>query len=455
MCRLRLIRNTENAISIKRDLTTLALDLGSPYEAASKTRLSYLPDEVRVLHVLDHSLPIHSGYSFRTVSLIREQRHRGWNTIQLTTPKHTDPGPLTEEIDGLIFHRTPPASFANKPVLGEISLIRAVAQRIEEIATVEGPNILHAHSPVLNALACLRAGRRLGLPVIYEVRGFWEDAAVSHGTAIEDGLRYRLTRSIEGYALKHADAVIAICDGLRRDMVARGIPAERVTVIPNGVDTAEFSFGSEPDRPLKAQLQLDGCLVLGFMGSFYAYEGLDLLLDALPLIRRENRNVAVLLVGGGPAEDELKEQARRLGIEKSVRFVGRVQHDDIQRYYSIVDIFVYPRHAMRLTEKVTPLKPLEAMALGGIVLGSDVGGHRELIRDGENGFLFKADDIEDLTRSIAHLVRRRESWRDIAQTARRFVERERSWPVTTAHHPEAYACAFESARRNGRRQTRL
>ena len=146
--------------------------------------------------------------------------------------------------------------------------------------------------------------------------------------------------------------------------------------------------------------------MIGFLGSFYYYEGLDLLLSALPSVLQKRPETVLLLVGGGPAEDALKAQVQRLGIGGAVRFVGRVAHDRIRSYYNLVDIFVYPRLPMRLTETVTPLKPLEAMARGGIVLVSDVGGHRELVRDRETGYFFRAGDPDALSRSILDIMAR-------------------------------------------------
>lgn len=413
-----------------------------------------LPAGFTVLHVLDHSLPMHSGYSFRSLALFREQRRRGWRTAQLTTPKHTLRGPDPETVEGFVFHRTPALSpMADRPLLREAALVRAVARRIAQVAAVEQPHLLHAHSPVLNALACLVAGRRLGLPVVYEVRAFWEDAAASHGTAPSGGLRYRAVHALETWALRRADAVTTICEGLRQDMLGRGLAAGQVTVIPNGVDVAEFSFGLRPDPALRAALGLDGRLVLGFLGSFYSYEGLDFLLAALPLIRAQRPDVVALLVGGGPAEAALKEQARRLGLDEAVRFLGRVPHAEIQRYYDLVEIFVYPRRPIRLTETVTPLKPLEAMARGGIVLASDVGGHRELVRDGETGHLFRAGDVAALAQAVLRLAAARTDWERVTRNARRFVERERSWAVTTQGYEQAYARALRARPGSGRRMT--
>ena len=188
------------------------------------------------------------------------------------------------------------------------------------------------------------------------------------------------------------NAVTTICEGLRGDILGRGIPPEKVTVIPNAVNIENFSMAGIRDVQLATTLGLNENVVLGFIGSFYAYEGLAVLIQALPKMLAGNPKIRVLLVGGGPQEQELKALAARFGVENKVIFTGRVPHDQVQAYYNLIDILVYPRLKMRLTDLVTPLKPLEAMAQGRLVVASDVGGHQELIQDGKTGMLFAADD---------------------------------------------------------------
>ncbi|UDF33964.1 UNVERIFIED_ORG: glycosyltransferase, exosortase A system-associated [Shinella sp. XGS7] len=407
---------------------------------------------LRVLHVLDHSIPLHSGYTFRTLSLLREQRKLGWDTHHLTSPKHgaglagkdaqiaaTATATLEETVDGWHFFRTPQGSGGfSLPGLGELQLMGQLERRLQQVAEQLRPQIIHAHSPVLNALPALKVGRRLGIPVVYEVRAFWEDAAVDHGTTTEGSLRYRMTRAMETHALKRVDHVFTICQGLRGDIVARGIPADKVTVIPNAVDIESFEPGGQADEALKTRLGLAGCTVLGFIGSFYAYEGLDLLLQALPAILAQRPEVRVLLVGGGPQDAALKAQAEALGLRDKVVFTGRVPHAEVNRYYDLVDVLVYPRHSMRLTELVTPLKPLEAMAQGRILVASDVGGHQELIRDGETGLLFKAGSAEALSQAVLRLLGQPELWPQLRAQGRRFVEQERNWAASVANYPAVY-----------------
>lgn len=395
---------------------------------------------MRILHVLDHSLPSHSGYAFRTLSILREQRRRGWETFHLTSPKQPGAHAAEEEVDGWHFHRTlaEPGIADRLPGLREWALMGRLTRRLREVAQAVRPDVIHAHSPVLDAIPALRVGRVLGIPVVYEVRAFWEDAAVDHGTAREGDLRYRLSRALESYALRRVDAVTTICEGLRSDIVGRGIPAHKVTVIPNAVDVDKFSVGGTPDPTLRAELGLDGCTVIGFLGSFYAYEGLALLLEALPRILHAHPEARVLLVGGGPQEDRLKAMAREMGVDQQVIFRGRVPHAEIGRYYDLVDVLAYPRLPMRLTELVTPLKPLEAMAQGRLLVASDVGGHRELIRDGETGVLFEAGSAQALADAICRLLDTPDTWPRLRRQGRAFVETERTWANSVARYEAVY-----------------
>jgi PEP-CTERM/exosortase A-associated glycosyltransferase len=395
---------------------------------------------MRIIHILDHSIPLHSGYAFRTLSILKEQQALGWETFHLTGPKQGPAAVNEEVVDGWRFYRTPPRGGLLEGITGlaELEVMGEIAYRVEQVARRVRPHILHAHSPVLNAIPALRVGRRLNIPVVYELRALWEDAAVDHGTAREGGLRYRLSRGLETWALRRANAVTTICEGLRDDIVSRGIARDKVTVVPNAVDTDAFSTGGVRDPGLVERLGLTGARILGFIGSFYAYEGLAVLLRALPRILERDAGVRVLLVGGGRQEAELKQLAAGLGIERQVVFAGRVPHGEVQRYYDLVDLLVYPRLSMRLTELVTPLKPLEAMAQGRLFVASDVGGHRELIRHGETGMLFKAGDPEALAAAVLDMLREPGRWPALRERARAFVESERNWRVSVARYRGVY-----------------
>lgn len=403
---------------------------------------------LRILHVFDHSLPLHSGYTFRSANILRGQHRLGWETFHLTSPKQGKLARGEETVDDLHFFRTPvPSGWASRlPFLNQWAFMQATERRLLELARQLKPDLLHAHSPVLNAYPALHVGRQLGIPVVYEIRAFWEDAAVDHGTQSEWGLRYRLTREMETRAVRQASQVVTICGGLRGDLIARGIPLDKIGVVPNAVNIEQFSRGGQPDLALKAKLGLADSQVIGFIGSFYAYEGLDLLIKALPLILEKAPDVKLLLVGGGPQEANLKAQAAALSLANNVAdkvvFVGRVPHTEVNRYYDLVDLLAYPRHAMRLTDLVTPLKPLEAMAQGRLLIASDVGGHQELIEDGYTGVLFRAGDVADLTDKALAALNLTDGGSNLRNNGRRFVESERNWTKSIANYQAIYARAL-------------
>ncbi len=408
--------------------------------------MSQQTGKLKILHILDHSIPLQSGYTFRTRNILREQRKLGWETIHVTGLKQGVSDAAKEEVDGLSFYRTLNGNrLAGKlPILNQGQVISTLAKRIGEVIEEEKPDILHAHSPALNGLAALKAAKKYGLPVVYECRAFWEDAAVDHGTSKENGLRYKVTRKMETEVFKKADQVTTICEGLRRDIIARGIPKTKLTVIPNAVDVEHFSYEQPADQELLNQLQLEGKVVVGFIGSFYAYEGIPLLLEALPKIKQQYPHVHLLLVGGGPQEQLIHEQVKAASLEDCVTLTGRVPHAEVQRYYSLVDIFAYPRLSMRLTDLVTPLKPLEAMAQGKLVVASDVGGHKELIEDGKNGVLFAADDAASLAQAVIQLLANREQWQSLKSEGLKFVSEVRNWKNSVANYQQVYASANQA-----------
>lgn len=401
---------------------------------------------MKILHIFDHSLPLQSGYTFRSMAILRAQRERGWQTVQLTTPRHGHSSHSQlerESVDGFTFWRTgTPASPLMKTPAWPLAEMASTSRRLEALARTEKPDVIHAHSPSLNAHPAIQVGRRLGIPVVYEVRGFWEDAAVDHGTSSEGGLRYRLTRWHETIAVRRAQQVTTICNGLLNDIAARGISVDRITVIPNAVDVERFRPAVQPNARLLADLGLAGHWVLGFCGSFYAYEGLDLAIRAMPRILERIPNARLLLVGGGPEDASLRRLAAELQLDGHVVFTGRVPNRDVSDYYSLIDVMVFPRKRMRLTELVTPLKPLEAMAMGLPVLASDVGGHRELIRHRETGLLFGADDPNALAEAVIELHGDPPLVGRLRNDGQAFVAAERTWARSVSAYEGVYAAAL-------------
>jgi PEP-CTERM/exosortase A-associated glycosyltransferase len=401
---------------------------------------------MKVLHVLDHSLPYFSGYSFRSDYILRAQRRLGLHPVVVTSPKHEDFRSECETVDGIDYYRLRlPRLSARIPLFNQAVCLSTLTREVRRLAENLQVDVLHAHSPAISGLATFRAARDLNLPVIYELRYYEEDAAVDRRKTRHNSLRYRLTRALEQAVLKKAARVTTISKALRSDLISRGVDPDKIVEIPNGVDTDIFQ-PVEPDADLIARHELADFRVIGFIGSFYFYEGLEHLIDAAILLLSERSDLKFVLVGEGEAEQSLRKRIPDR-LRSHFIFTGKIAHDAAPRYYSVMDIVVYPRAGSRLTELTTPLKPLEAMAMEKVVLGSDVGGLRELINDGETGFLVESETPHALARRLLILVDNAIMRRAVGEKAREFVVRERDWKKIVSSYLSVYQEAMASGRR--------
>jgi glycogen(starch) synthase len=409
---------------------------------------------LRVLHVLDHSWPVHSGYTFRSLHLLAAQQYLGLRPQALTGPLQLADEPQAADTvkDGLAYWRTPYAgSFSQwaierrHPILREAMVVRLLRRRILDLLDREPFDIIHAHSPALCGLAALRAARSKRLPFVYELRASWEDAAVDQNKTHSRSLRYRLSRKLEDYVVHSADAVVGIAQSILSDLQVRKADPSKLFHVPNGVDTDKF-FPIPPDQQLAAEIGLGKDKVLGFIGSFYTWEGVAWLVRAVAELRRRGSACKLLLVGDGEEMPAVRATVQELGASDFVRVLGRVPHDQVERYYSVVDVLVYPRHRMRLTELVTPLKPLEAMAQAKAVLGSDVGGIRELVEPEKTGLLFRAGDVDDFCRQAGRLIQDASLRYDLGTRAREVILREKDWKILARRYVDVYEAAMRNHR---------
>ncbi len=396
---------------------------------------------MKIIHILNHSFPLLDGYASRSQSILISQKSMGFSPVVLTSPKHEadlgTPCPKQETIDEMIFYRTGKNPLESVPVLGDLAHICMVFFALCRLIPREKPDMLHAHSPVLNALAAFFAAKIFSLPLVYEIRAFWEDAGVDQATYTKNSIKYRLVRSLETWACKKAQQVAVLCQGIRQDLISRGISPAKLTPVYNGINPANFT-PCDPDSELQEQWQLKDKKVIGFIGSFYRYEGLDLLVTAFGKIIEKAPDMRLLLVGGGEMEESLKQQVQELGLQDFVILPGRIAHSKIQSVYAMIHVLTYPRYSVRLTELVTPLKPIEAMAMGKLVLASDIGGHRELIFHGNTGILFPPGDADALAQAILNLFDNPDMAEKIKSCAMDHVAENQTWPVTTRVYKEIY-----------------
>lgn len=409
----------------------------------------------QVLHVLDHSWPVLSGYSMRSRYLVAAQREVGMHPRVLTGPLHQldDACEVDTVVDGVPYLRTPFRGSLSRlaitsrwPLVREAEVVRLLRDRIVELLRRQPADLIHAHSPALCGLAAWRASRITGTPFVYEIRAFWEDAAVDQNRVTPISLRYRLTRSLEGFVSRRAHAVVGISSYVLDDLRNRGIDSKKLFHVPNGVDVNHFAPLLRDDN-LAAHLGLGKSPVLGFIGTMYRYEGISWLVRAAEELRKRGIAFQLLLVGAGEDLAGAQCAVREAHAEDYIRVLGPIPHEEIRRYYSLMDTMVYPRRRNRLTDLVTPLKPLEAMAQAKAVLGSDVGGIRELIRDGDTGVLFQEDSIEDFCRKAERLVRDHNWRRELGERARKSVLEEKDWRILVRRYESPYETAIRRTRR--------
>ena len=390
----------------------------------------------KVLHILDHSLPQQSGYASRSHAILRALMDSDLEVEAITSPKHGNSPLCREDIDNVCYWRTPIADGSSTGgITGQIRTVALTRNMIKKKIQDRKPDLVHAHSPCLNGLAALGHG----VPLIYEMRSSWEDAAVSEGATREGSLRYRVSKQLETFVARKATAITVICDGLRRELENRGIQGDKITVVPNALPARIFELPSDEEvTALRGKLRLIDSKVIGFFGSFFQWEGVDDLVRVLPKVVNAVPNVRLLLAGGGRQERFLRNLVSELGVERYVLFAGRVPAAAMPTYYGLADVMVYPRLSNRLTEMVTPLKPLEAMAQNTPVLASDIGGHRELIDDGRTGFLFAPGDEEALASEIINVLQQQSGVDAIVRVARQEVMQDRRWESVARRYVDLY-----------------
>jgi PEP-CTERM/exosortase A-associated glycosyltransferase len=385
-----------------------------------------------IAHVLDHALPELSGYSIRSHNILRALRSHGLPVMGMAPAAGAAPG--EDEVDGVPYVRLPRRAAPFGSAASMLALFGDLRRQLASRRVV----LVHAHTPVRAGLPALWAARWAGVPMVYELRGLWEESAVQRGRMARRSIRYQLSRQLETWLMRHADALAAISRGLIDEAQRRGVAGDRILYVPNGVDADHFQ-PRPADAALAERHRLTGKLVFGFIGFFFAYEGIDLLVRALAQIRSHVPDARLLLVGDGDMEGELRAQVSRLQLDSHVVMTGRVPHSEVQRYYSVCDVLVYPRRSSRLTRMVTPLRPLEAMAMGKPVVASDLGGLREIVRHGETGLLVAPDDPGSLAAALARLAADPVGRRRMQDGARRFAAEERNWNRLAAVYSAAYA----------------
>jgi glycosyltransferase involved in cell wall biosynthesis len=396
----------------------------------------YQPDTAAVLSVLAQSVPVTSGgYATRSHGVLTSLAARGWRVEAVTRlgfpydrwPQTDDRVvPATDVVDGITYHRLLEDGIRRYPQYPLRSYVDRFADRVVEHAVRHQAGLLHASSFHVNGLATAGAARRLGLPFIYEMRGLEDLMKISRDPSFGDTDRYRFLTSLENEVCHQASRVFVITEALRREMAARGVPEDRMVVLPNGVHVDQFAPRPR-DAELERELGVAGKTVIGYAGGLVDYEGVDLLLEAVAALRERRDDFHLIVVGDGHYQNALDAQAGRLRLGDVATFTGRVPHSRIGRYLSLFDIAPFPRRPLPVCELISPIKPFEAMAMGKAVVVSSVAALTEIVADGTTGLVFARGDVIDLTRALERLLDSPDLRTSLGSQARDWVRAERDW----------------------------
>ncbi len=421
--------------------------------AASRPALAAGPAPVlrgaTILHVVTDALPSTSaGYTIRTQEIALAQRAAGLDPHVATrlgfpvTAGAID-GRARVTVDGVPYHRLLPWVMPGRMD----RLYLAHLRRAARLAAQLRPAVLHAASNYANAVIALALRDATGLPVVYEVRGFWEDTWLSRHTASADltlSDRYVRTRALETHCMIQADRVVTLGEAMRDEIVARGVPAANVVIVPNGVSESFLRPLPRDGGRLRASLGIQpGEQVVGLVSSLVAHEGIGTLLEAVRLLNDQGVRARALIVGDGPERTALQRQAAGLGLDAI--FTGRVPAARVRDYHAVLDVFVVPRTPDRVCQLVTPLKPVEAMASGLPVVVSSVRALAEIVQDGETGLLFPPLAADALAAQLKQLLDSPDLRAKLGAAARDWVARDRTWAHNAVRYREVYSGVISRA----------
>ncbi len=397
----------------------------------------------RVLHLVNDALPTTSaGYTIRTHEIVLAQQAAGLDPHVVTrcgfpVTQGTLDGRRLVMLDGIPYHRLLPWRMPARADQAAALGLELAARLTEQLQ----PSVLHAASNYANAMIALDLGRRYGLPVVYEVRGFWEDTWLSRHPDSEkmaSSELYRRNRELETRCMLAADLVVTLGEAMRDEIVARGVPAGKVLIVPNAV-SQEFLRPLPDAEALRKELGIKPSEhVVGVVSTLVPHEGIGTLLEATQLLRERGLPVRVLIVGDGPDRSALQRQAADLGLGQAAIFTGRVPAAKVREFHALLDVFVVPRTPDRVCQLVTPLKPVEAMASGLCVVTSDVRALAEIIKPDVTGALTISQDPVALADTLELLVCSPDVRRKLGDNAREWVARDRTWAHNAARYRDAY-----------------
>jgi len=406
----------------------------------------------KIFHLLNVSLPDLSGYSIRSHNILKHQKEY-CHIYAITEPAYIQKK-TPDNIENILYFRFPPTKgyqlFFNpkiKKIVRKAQILNWYYRTIfkntlfslKKLITFYKPDILHVHSSHFYGYYISKIAKKLKIPFIFEVRGFLEDTHVGLGILKQGSLQYNNKKKFRLKIIKKADAVITLGHAMKKELISQGVDKNKIKIVPNGVDIKEL-HPKPPKISLKEKLSIKNEKTLGYVGSIRRIEGIEILLEAMKVIKKEINDAILLIVGPGDPIyiNELKNISKKLKINNCVKFLGPVPNSEIDDYYSILDICIIPRLNIRVNRLVTPLKPLEVMAMGKVLVVSDLPALKELVKSNISGVFFKAENSENLAKKIIHLILNPNQMERLGKSSRQFVKNNFDWHLNIKKYITLY-----------------
>ena len=397
--------------------------------------------KLKILHLLTISLPKLAGYSIRTHNILKYQSDYCF-PFALTEPDFL-PKKTPDIIDNIIYYRHPPTSAYNcffnqriKKMTRKLkinkwyyrTLFRKNLFFLKKLLNFYPADIIHVQSSTFYGTFGGLIAKKLKIPFIFEVRGFVEDTHIGLGILKEGSFQYNNRKRARLKIIKKADVIVTLSYPMKKELISQGIEDNKIKIIPNGVNIEKFLPKSQYIS-LKHKLGLKNEKILGYIGSIRRIEGIEILLQAIKIIKQKVKDITLLIIDPGDPIyiKELRTITEKLDIKNNIKFIGSVPNNEIDDYYSIVDICIIPRLNLRVNQFVTPLKPLEAMAMGKLLITSDLPALRELVKPKISGELFEAENYKELAEKLLFYLNNQEMINKIGKKARDYVVTHYSW----------------------------
>ena len=396
----------------------------------------------RVCYVLHNTLPYSSGgYATRSHGVASGLHEAGWDVVVLSRPgfpldikpdlAEADVSPV-DMIDHIPYVRT--LAPKRKGTSGR-QYVMASADAIEARLREYRPSVVVAASNHLTALPALIAARRLGLPFVYEVRGLWEVTRISRDPEFGDSAEFEVIKTLEAGTGQLADHVFTLTEPMREELAERGIAYKNIDLLPNSCDPTRFNPVPRNEELARRLGIPSNVPVIGYVGTFVDYEGLENLTEACALLKKRGIKFRLLMVGNentsdqsrGPITEQIIQVAEQNDFSDWLILTGRVPHEEVEAYYSLVDIAPFPRKPLPVCEMVSPMKPLEALAMEKAVVVSSVRALVEMVQDGKTGLVFEKGNVESLATTLYRLIESPSLRATLGANGRDWVKRERTW----------------------------